>query len=406
MRIAFFSECYTPVTNGVVTSLVTLGRTLREWGHTVYIFAPGPPQPDDGPDVFRLPELPFPRHPYHFARPFPRLNFDFAALRVEMIHCHHPFTVGNLGADLAAKHGLPMVYTAHSLYDNMVAVAKSPLVRTMGQPAIRSVIKWFCSKANYVITPSRHTQDALTADGVRSRFVIVPSGIPPLQMQPGGRERVREQLNLAPETPLLLYVGRLAPEKRLDLLLRAVSLLAKRDWPCPATDFRLALVGDGQCREDLEEQAARLQITDRVIFLGSQPHEQIGDWYAAGDIFTLPSPAETQGLVLVEAMSAGLPCVAANEGGAREVVLQGETGIRVPLAADTLAHAIQTLLNDAELRQILGERGREKAQMYSPDAMTRAVLEVYEMAKSTPRLPKSSKRQDRKSKSRRNEFFR
>src|SRR5436190_13652926 len=174
MRIAFFSECYTPVTNGVVTSMVTLRRTLREWGHTVHVFAPGTPQPDDGAEIVRLPELPFPRHPYHFARPFPRLNFDFRALGVEIIHCHHPFTVGSLGADLAEKYGLPMVYTAHSLYDTMVAVAKSPLVRTMGQPAVRGVIKRFCSKADYVITPSRHTQDSLTADGVKSRFVIVP----------------------------------------------------------------------------------------------------------------------------------------------------------------------------------------------------------------------------------------
>src|SRR5579871_4018006 len=97
MRIAIFSECYRPVTNGVVTSVVTLRDTLRARGHTVYIFAPGVADPDDDADVFRLPELPFPRHSYHFARPFPRLNIDFSHLEVDIIHCQHPFTVGRLG---------------------------------------------------------------------------------------------------------------------------------------------------------------------------------------------------------------------------------------------------------------------------------------------------------------------
>src|SRR4051812_11751489 len=98
MRIAIFSECYTPVANGVVTSIQTLRETLRDWGHTVYVFAPGAPQSDDDADIFRLPELPFPHHPYHFARPFPRLKMDFPSLDIQVVHCQHPFTVGRLGA--------------------------------------------------------------------------------------------------------------------------------------------------------------------------------------------------------------------------------------------------------------------------------------------------------------------
>src|ERR1041385_169162 len=153
MRIALFSECYLPVTNGVVTSVVTLRETLRAWGHTVYVIAPGTPQPDDDVDVFRLPELPFPRHPYHFARPFPRLNVDFQRLEAQIIHCQHPFTVGSLGARIAQKYRLPMVYTAPSLYDTMMKSAKSPLVRTMGQQSMLGMIRRFCAKADTVIVP-------------------------------------------------------------------------------------------------------------------------------------------------------------------------------------------------------------------------------------------------------------
>ena len=323
MRIAIFSECYTPVTNGVVTSITTLRETMRSWGHRVYVFAPGAPQPDDDADVFRLPELPFPRHPYHFARPFPRLNVNFAALNIQIVHCQHPFTVGRLGAETARKHGVPMVYTAHSLYDSMAACAKSPLVRSMGPKAMRGVMRRFCAKADYVIAPSRYTRDALRADLAQTRCLVVPSGVLPPKIGPEDRAATRALMGLHDDTPLLLYVGRLGPEKRIDVLLKSVAALRQTDLPPHIANFKVALVGDGQCRSELEELTEHLGLSDRVKFVGGVPHNNVGQWYAAGDIFTMPSPAETQGLVLVEAMSAGLPCITVDQGGPRELVLQG-----------------------------------------------------------------------------------
>ncbi len=393
MRVALFSECYTPVANGVVTSIQTLRETLRAQGHTVAVFAPGAPQPDDDPDVFRLPELPFPNHPYHFARPFPRIKMDFSALDIQLIHCQHPFTVGHLGADVARKYHLPMVYTAHSLYDLMAENMKSPIMRKVGQKAMRGVVRRFCVKADCVITPSRHTRDALRKNGVRARFAVVPSGVLGPFITPGGRERVRAQLGLAPETPLILCVGRLGPEKRVDLLLRAAAILSRhRKLPTPASDFRLAVVGDGQCRGSLERLNAELGLQGRVLFLGAQPHATIGDWYAAADIFALSSPAETQGLVLVEAMAAGLPCVATDYGGPREVVQQGETGLRVSFDPHAFARALELLLCDPEMGRCLGENGRRRARAYSPEAMASGVLSVYESVLRLPRLAASSSR--------------
>ncbi|HLK56447.1 MAG TPA: glycosyltransferase [Chthonomonadaceae bacterium] len=384
MQIALFSECYLPVTNGVVTSLVTLRETLRSWGHTVYIIAPGIPQPDDDADVFRLPELPFPRHPYHFARPFPRLNIDFACLQAQIVHCHHPFTVGSLGAKMAQKYHLPMIYTAHSLYDSMMKSSKSSLVRTMGEQSMIGMIRRFCSKADTVIVPSRYTREALRADGVEARFAVVPSGIVPPVLRPEARAETRQALGLAPEAPLLLCVGRLGPEKRVDILLRAVAILRKRRLPPPLDDFRLALVGDGQTRKELEMLARDLELGNRVVFVGAQPHTTIGDWYAAGDIFVMSSPVETQGLVLVEAMAAGLPCIAADYGGAREVVVSHETGLCVSLTAESFADAIEWLLRNPDNRRRFAENGKLRAQEYSPETMAQGVLDVYEMALRSP----------------------
>ncbi len=385
MRVALFSECYSPVTNGVVTSLITLRETLQAWGHTVYVFAPGSPQPDDDADVFRLPELPFPRHPYHFARPFPRLNFDFAALDVDIVHCQHPFTVGRLGADLAKKHHLPMVYTAHSLYDSMATYSKSTLMRTVGPKAARGITRRFCDRADYVIAPTRHTRDELKSDGIRARYAIVPGGVAPPVVSEGARQRIRCQFDITPEMPLLLYVGRLGPEKRIDLLLRAVANLKTMGLPEPLAHFRLALVGEGMCSDELEYLARELKIADRVIFAGEYPHSTIGDWYAAADIFTMPSPAETQGLVLVEAMNLGLPCLAVDRGGTREVVVQGETGLRVPMDSGAFARALDFLLRNPQVCETLGANGKIRALEYSPETMVRHILDIYERVITLPR---------------------
>ena len=378
MRIAVFSECYVPVTNGVVTSVVTLRDTLRAWGHRVFVFAPGTHQPDEE-DVFRLPDLPFPRYPFQPARPFPRMPVDFASLHVDVIHCQHPFTIGRLGAETARKHGLPMVYTAHSLYDLMASNSKLRVVRTVGQPYARGVVRRFCARSQAVIVPTQHTRQSLLADGVKARFITVPTGVPPIIPSPNGRARIRQCLGMSEETPLLLYLGRVAPEKRLDLLLNVCVALRHRDLPSPLNDFRLAIVGDGQIRADVEALADDLGLRGRVHFTGRLPHEEIADWYAAADVFTLASPYETQGLALVEAMQACLPCVAVNRGGPTEVVQNGRTGRLVPFEVEAFTDAVEELLRNPDLRHAWGEAGQIAGKAYTPEAMAQGVLEVYEM---------------------------
>ncbi|HLH81530.1 MAG TPA: glycosyltransferase [Chthonomonas sp.] len=381
MRIALFSECYTPVLNGVVIAVQTLRETLRSMGHEVFIFAAGDPQPDDE-QVYRLPALPFPKHPYRFARPFPSLPFDFNRLQIDIVHCQHPFPVGRLGAHLARKNDIPLVYTVHSLYDTMLLLAKPAIVRRFGPPAMRSVMRRFCNKADVIIAPSHYVAQALAQSGIAAPIQVVPSGVIPPQVSPGDRERVRCQLAIPDEVPVLLYVGRLAPEKRVDLLLQAVAQLQQRLLRKPQSAFRLLLVGDGPCRCQLEWQVQRLGIQDRVVFVGAQPHEQIGAWYAAADLFLMPSPMETQGLVVIEAMNCGLPCIAVSEGGAGEAVIPEQTGLICPFSAPAFATAIEALLNNPQRRKQMGQNASRHAEIYSPARTAQNVLAAYVQAQA------------------------
>lgn len=380
MQIALFSECYTPVQNGVVTSIRSLRNALIAQGHSVHVFASGTPQADDDAAIHRLPALPFPRHPYRFARPFPHVACDFRSLRIDVVHCQHPFTIGQLGASIARRYGLPMVYTAHSLYDAMASYAGSPIIRRVGQPYARHLVRSFCGRAALTIAPSVYAQRSLRAIGVREEILVIPSGVAPRPAPLSARDHVRASLGIGPDEPLVLYVGRLGPEKRVDLLLQAVSRL-RPDAAVPLDlAFRVAVVGDGQCRKELERLSQTLELGERVRFTGSVTYEEVAGWYAAADIFALPSPAETQGLVLVEAMAAGIPSISVDRGGAPEVVISGKTGLISAFTAQAFAIALRKLLLDAPLRAEMGARAREGAILHGPEQMAAGVMRAYEAA--------------------------
>lgn len=378
MRIALFSECYTPVLNGVVIAIQTLQETMRSFGHEVFVFAAGEPQPEDDDHIFRLPALPFPEHPYRFARPFPKLPVDFLSLHVDIIHCQHPFPVGQLGARLAKKHRLPMVYTVHSLYDTMLLFVKSRLVQQVGPPYMRRWMRSFCNRADAVIAPSHYVARSLREIDIVSPIHVVPSGVLPPLLFPEDRHGLRCALGIPEEVPILLYVGRLAPEKRVDLILHAAAHLCKKRLPPPQDSFRVVIVGDGPCRTALEALANQLAISNRTLFVGTQPHERIGAWYAMSDLFVMPSPLETQGLVVIEAMHCGLPCVAVEEGGAGEAIVPEETGFVCPFDAVAFSQVIERLLQNAHLRSRMAQNARAHARRYHPHQTTENVLAVYE----------------------------
>jgi len=331
MRVALFTECYRPIHNGVVASVDALRDGLRAHGVEAVTVAPNFPHLYGDPDdVVRIPSLPLPTATaYRLCVPYLGAD-ERARLRdISLVHAHSAFVTGWMGAALARRRGVPLVFTYHTRLDAYAHYA--PFDAAATQRALVALTRRYANAADVVVVPTRAIERALRAQGVVARLVVVPSAIDVARFAAGRRDAaVRARLGAHGAEPLVLAVARLGVEKNLELALDALAR---------APELRLALVGDGPQRAMLAARAEKLGLAGRVRFLGALPPDELPDLYASADAFVFPSVTDTQGLVLAEALAAGLPIVAAESEVAREV-LAGH-GRLAPAQAEALAAALR-----------------------------------------------------------------
>lgn len=377
MRIGMFSECYEPVRNGVTTSVHTLVQHLRRRGHHVILVAPHyASHRDQTPFVLRVPSLQtWINKDYPVAYPFyPRLRKQFGRLAPHIVHSHNPFFVGLLAARLAHQHGIPLVSTYHTLYSHY-----AHYLFFLPDAAVQGLLKWwipdYYNRCAHVIVPSAVAEASLREYGVRSPITIVPTGVPlpdPALTNDEAKRAARAQWDIPDGCPLLLYVGRIAQEKNVELVLDAFSDCAAK-WP----DARLLVVGGGPHLDACRKHAASLQGAERIIFAGPMAHDELPPVYAAADLFVFASTTETQGLVMAEARAAGTPCIVARGGGASETITEGQDGLIVPPERDAFSAAIMSLLEAPSRLDAMRRACRELAHRFTPEAMTDAIVGVY-----------------------------
>lgn len=372
LSIAVFSDSALPVLNGVSISIDQTVTGLRELGHSVHLFTSGyPGHRDDDPNWHRFFALhTFFARDYPLAVPpfYPKL-WEFRRHRFDVIHTHTPFTVGMVGLRWAESHGLPIVSTYHTHYDKYTHYI--PLFpKAYLRYKISKHLNFYYNQVNHVITPSQASKEWLMRHNVRPQVDVIPTGIP--EGAALDRGAVRVELAVREERVVLLYAGRIAVEKNLDMLIRAVALVLKKE---PRADFWV--VGDGPGREEFRRLAGGLGIGDRVKFFGYVPHAEMGTIYAAADIFVFGSKTETQGLVVSEAMSYGLPAVVVNSGGAAEAVQNGVNGYAVPDNVDVFAATVLDLIGDEGRRRELSRNAVESARRLSIPNMVNRIVDVY-----------------------------
>ncbi len=386
MRIVMFTNTYLPHVGGVARSVDRFTRDFRSRGHDVLVVAPAyDDQPADEEHVLRIPAI---QHfnGSDFAMAIP-VGFDLSArldeFEPDLIHAHHPYLLGNSALRAAAARNLPMVFTHHTMYEHY-----THYVPLEGETLKRYVIALATGFANFcecVIAPSESTAEILRDRGVTSPVEVVPTGVRPDEFRHGDGEAFRREWDIPQQARLIGHVGRLAPEKSPELLVLGAAEAMRNDpsaW--------LVVVGPGESREAMEGLLRESGLDDRSVFTGPLTGRELVDAYHATDVFGFTSRTETQGMVLVETMAAGVPVVALDAPGAREVVADGANG-RLVAEADpaSFAAALTDILSaDAHRREKLAAAAFTTADQFSVRSCADRTLEVYRWVLSRQVRPK------------------
>lgn len=375
LAIGVFTDSYRPYTSGVVRSIEIFTRHLRALGHRVYIFAPSYPncQPEEG--VFRFLGLPAPtQREFTLALPISlTLGATVRRLNLDVVHVHSPFLLGRLGARVARRFGLPLVFTYHTLYDEYVHYV--PLFQGLSRKLVRRYTRDFCNRCDLVVTPTNLIAERLRGQGVRAPLEVIPTGIEVADFRNADPTWLRRSYGLPPEAKILLFVGRLGKEKNIDFLLQSFARLREHAELGP---LKLVLVGDGAAAPDLARQARQLDVEKDVLFTGTLPKEKVAHCYAGADLFVFASLTETQGLVLAEAKAAGLAVVAVDANGVREMVNHGEDGYLTGLSLEEFTGRVAELLRDETKRRAMGRRGQVLVQPYAAENTAARLAACYQ----------------------------
>lgn len=373
MRVGVFTDSYRPYTSGVVRSIETFRTELEHQGLTFFIFAPN--YRGVGPEdrVFRFPSVPAPTNPdFTLAIPFlVHLDTVMRKTKLDIVHVHSPFMLGNLGARWAKRLGIPLVFTYHTLYEEYVHYF--PFLQKQARQVTRKYTIKFCNRCNLVLAPAAVIKEYLLKSGVRTPVERLPTGIDLKAFRNGDREGFRRRFGIGFGQPVLLYVGRMGKEKNVEFLLRAFRAVTER-----VEGVRLVLVGGGPAKEGLASEAERLGVAGRVVFTGPVPPDKVKDCYAAGDIFVISSLTETQGLVVGEAKAAGLPAVAVGAQGVGEMVNEGVDGFLTPLDEGIFAERVCRLLEDPDLYKRMRESALVQSEELAASRMAGRLKEYYQ----------------------------
>lgn len=371
MRIAMFTETFLPKVDGIVTTLCQTIRQLRALGHEVLIFAPeGGVEEFEHCRVVGMRSRSFPLYPeLHLALPRASMRAVMTEFRPDILHVADPALLGIAGLYYGGgKDGgalrVPVVVSYHTdlpgyLHYYRLGFLESQVWRIMRIRHNRATIN-LCTSVTMVEQLRRHGID---------RVALWPGGVDADLFEPSKRSaEMRNRLTEGnPESPLLLYVGRLSAEKNLESLRTVLE-----SYP----GARLALVGDGPHHDFLKEHFAG----HPVYFAGFLYGEELARAYASSDIFMMPSRTETLGLVVLEAMCSGLPVVAARAGGIPEMIEDGVNGYLVDTEEEAAAR-VGGLLQSQEQRERLGKTAREYASGVSWRVATLQLIEQYEKAR-------------------------
>ncbi len=297
----------------------------------------------------------------------------------DLIHAHY-WLSGIVGDALRCRWDVPLLMTFHTLAQAKNNVARSATENEATQRVVAERRLMHSVDAVMAFNPQEKAEMTWFYRAEPGKVCVVPAGVDTMLFRPGDRAEARRTLDLPPDDPVILFVGRIDPIKGIDVLLDALCGLRREMWLTAPP--RVLLVGGGEGEPAFENLIARVSaqhLLQQIDFVGSVPHAQLPNYYRAADVVAVPSFYESFGLVAVEAMACGTPVVASRAGGLAFTVDDGRTGYLVPHNdPDALAARLRTVLTDSDVRDALGEQATIAAQRFGWPVIASRVVHVYD----------------------------
>jgi 1,2-diacylglycerol 3-alpha-glucosyltransferase len=384
MRIGMMADSYKPYLSGV-TNYISLNKSvLEQLGHEVFVFTFGEQDyPDQEKNVIRSLGLPIVTKGFNLGVIYtPQAKTLLRSM--DIVHVHHPFISGRLAIRYCRPLSIPIVFTNHTRYDIYLQEYAPGIPQGWGNAFLQAFMPNFCRSVDLVIAPSAGMEKIMRQLGVESPITVIPNGIDREAFRSSAAPFQRGSFGFSDENVILVYTGRVAPEKNLPFLLRAFAGVAQT-----YDQARLIIMGDGPVKEELEQTSRDLGISQKVVFTGERPYTEVPAYMAMCDVFVTASVSEVHPLSVIEAMSVGLPVLGIDSPGVGDTIENGVNGLLS--SEDIAAYAVKMaqLVSDSALRERLGQAALASSGKYAIDKTVQQVLNHYQ------RLVAGSKRKRR-----------
>lgn len=376
MNIAMMTNTYLPMVGGLERSVEIFSNEYRKRGHRVLIITPEfPDMPEKEEGVIRLPAIKnFHHSEYSVALHIPKtLKKELYKFKPDIIHSHFPYLIGVGALRIARRLKIPLVFTHHSMYEKYTHYIPGDSLALKRFASAFSI--GYANLCDWIISPSQSLVQVLKQRGVKKPVTCIPTGIHVENYAWGNGEAIRRKFHIPAQAFVITYIGRIEREKSVDFLAEVISQYLQQH-----NDAYFMLTGKGSKTEEVLDVFKRRGVASRVRATGVMLNQQLIDTYHAADVFAFASQTETQGIVLAEAMAAGLPIIAVDALGPHDIIKDKYNGRLLPtpdkndfLAALSWLHH----LNENE-RLALKHHAKETAQFYSIDTCTGRILDLYE----------------------------
>ena len=380
MYIGIFTNNYLPNPYGVSTSIEGFRKGLESEGHKVSIFAPSWHDEiyKDLPNVYRYHSLKVPtKVSFSLAIPYSqRIDKKIKKMPLDLIHAQHPNLVGAQGKRWAKEKKIPLIYTWHSIYDKYVHYVSPIPQKFAAKWIIDSAIK-FAQSADYVIVPSKSMYEIVCKKGLKHKNIhVIPSGVDEeLFSNPNG-DKIKSRYNIPLDALLIVSISRVTEEKNVSFLAKVMRKVLLRD-----RNAYFLFGGDGDLLDEVKNILSDDLICERVIFAGKIDREAVKDYLDSANIFVYASTTETQGTIISEAMYMGIPIVAVNASGVRDLIDDGKTGYLTKENISDMTYAILKCINNVNDRKKIGAQAKNYAmENYTVKVCTQKLIDIYERA--------------------------